>query len=171
MLKTARLRLRSWATADLDALVRLADSPAVARNLRDRFPSPYTRADGEAWLELCAGELQQQNWAIECDGEVVGGIGLAARGDVQRLSAEIGYWLGEPYWGRGIATEALLLLSEHVLATRDLVRLDAYVFAWNGASARVLEKAGYVKEGVLRKAVIKGGELCDAWVYARVKEG
>ena len=99
--------------------------------------------------------------------EAIGGIGFSAQADVGRRSAEIGYWLGEDYWGRGIASEALLAVTEHAFANYDLCRLYAHVFDWNPASTRVLEKAGYVFEGRLKKSVTKDNQTIDQLIYAR----
>ncbi len=159
--------IRPWRASDLESLVLHADNPRIAANLRDVFPSPYTRADGEAWLAVAA---RPSNFAIEVDGAAVGGIGLRLGEDVHRRTAEIGYWLGEAYWGRGIVTEAVGALTRWGVEAFDLVRVDAHVFAPNVASARVLEKNGYVLEGRLRRRVEKRGEILDALVYAYVLE-
>jgi len=167
MLRTERLLLRGWEPRDLDTLVELADNRAVAINLRDHFPNPYTRADGEAWLALQE-TVGDQHFAIEYHGGPVGGIGIVPMRDVHRRGAEIGYWLGEPFWGRGIATEALRAVTQHVLGAGQLVRLQACVYSWNPASARVLEKAGYLLEGTLRRAVIKFDQEGDVQIWARI---
>lgn len=158
--------LRPWRVEDLDSLVRHADNPNVSAHLRDRFPSPYTRADGIAFL----GGDHPHDLAIEVDGAAVGGIGLRLGEDVHRRSAEIGYWLGEPYWGRGIVTEAVGAVTRWAIKEHGLLRVEAHVFANNPASARVLEENGYVLEGRLRRAVVKRGEILDALVYAFVVE-
>ena len=103
--------VRPWRAADLDALVRHADNPRIAANLRDAFPHPYTRAAGEAWLALAAKMNPASSFAIEVNGEAAGGIGVHLRGDVERVSAEVGYWLGEAHWGKGIVTAALRAFS------------------------------------------------------------
>ena len=162
--------IRPWRASDLESLLVHADNPRIAANLRDVFPSPYTRADGEAWLAIAGAETRATDFAIEVDGAAVGGIALRPGADVHRRSAEIGYWLGEAYWGRGIATEAVGALTRWGIETFDLVRVDAHVFAPNVASARVLEKNGYVLEGRLRRAVEKRGAILDALVYAYVVE-
>jgi RimJ/RimL family protein N-acetyltransferase len=100
----------------------------------------------------------------------VGGVGLEPMADVYRLTATVGYWLGEPFWGRGFATQALRALSAYAFSTFDLHRLEAAVFGWNLASARVLEKAGYSLEGRLRRSVIKDGRIADSLLYARLRE-
>ncbi|HWP99308.1 MAG TPA: GNAT family protein [Vicinamibacterales bacterium] len=168
-LPLTRCAIRSWHPADAHALARHANSRAVWRNLRDRFPHPYTLADAEAWIARARAARPETHFAIAVGGEAVGGIGLELQIDVARRSAEIGYWLGEAYWGRGIATEAVRALTEHAFAAFDLCRIYAFVFEWNPASARVLEKAGFIREARLRKAVTKDGRTIDAFLYALVR--
>lgn len=157
--------IRSWRKDDVASIVPLADNRAVARNLRDRFPHPYGRKDARAWIRAARQSRPETVFALEVDGRAVGGIGLHPQGDVHRRAMEIGYWLGEPYWGRGIATEAVRALTRYAFETFDVARVYAYVYAWNPASARVLEKAGYRLEGRLRKAVTKEGTTMDMLVY------
>lgn len=139
-------------------------------NLRDRFPHPYTAADARNWLENVVGRKPETNFAIDVAGEAVGGIGFTLQPDVAHRSAEIGYWLGEAFWGRGIATDALVAVTEHAFSNYDICRLYAHVFEWNRASARVLEKAGYEFEGRLRKSVTKEGHTIDQFMYAMIRE-
>ena len=158
--------IRSWKWSDVHALARYANNRNVWINLRDRFPHPYTPADAQRWLALIEEQRPESSFALELEGEAVGGIGFVIQADVARRSAEIGYWLGEPFWGRGIMTAAVRAMSAHAFATHDLCRLYGGVFAWNPASMRVLEKAGYVKEGVLRRSVVKDGQVIDQVIYA-----
>ena len=129
------------------------------------FPHPYTVADARGWLsrQKNRDSVTDLNIALAIDhgGEAIGGIGLHPQGDVARLSAEIGYWLGEPHWGRGIMTAAVKALSRYGFSELGLVRIYAAVFEWNPASMRVLEKAGFVQEGRLRRSVIKDGKVID----------
>jgi RimJ/RimL family protein N-acetyltransferase len=162
--------VRSWEWRDRDAIVRHANNRKVSLNLRDRFPYPYTLSDARNWLDMVVGSKPETNFAIDVAGEAVGGIGFTVQHDVGRRSAEIGYWLGEAFWGRGIATEALVAVTEHAFANYDICRLYAHVFDWNGASARVLEKAGYECEGRLKKSVTKNGETIDQLMYAMIRE-
>ena len=161
--------IRSFTASDAEAIARYANNPRIAINLRDRFPFPYTLADAEGYLRAVWAQQPESDFAIASRSEVIGGIGLQRQKDVHRLSAEVGYWLGEPFWGRGIATLALRAFSEWAWATTDLERLHAGVFDWNPASARVLEKAGYTLEGRLRRSVIKDGKLIDQLIYARLR--
>ncbi len=154
----------------MTALVKYADNRNIWINLRDRFPNPYREEDAKVWLEGATGPQSKLAYAIASDEEAIGGIGLELQQDVHRRSAEIGYWLGEPFWGQGIATKALRALTEYAFANLDLIRLYGSVFEWNPASVRVLEKAGYTYEGRRRKAVTKDGKTIDELMYAIVRE-
>jgi [ribosomal protein S5]-alanine N-acetyltransferase len=168
-LKLSRCLLRPWRVGDEASLVRYANNRNVSRNLRDRFPYPYTAADADEWIKLAASQTRPTSFAIVVAGEAVGGTGIELGTDIFRRSAEIGYWLGEPFWGRGIATEVLRAMTEYAFAHFDICRLEAGVFDWNPASARVLEKAGYTLEGRARLGVIKDGRLGDRLLYALVR--
>jgi RimJ/RimL family protein N-acetyltransferase len=152
----------------VEALVRHANNHNVARQLRDRFPHPYTRAHAVAFLKTATAAAHPTNLSIEVNGEAAGGIGFVCGSDVERFSAEIGYWLGEPLWGRGIATEALGLVTGYAYSTFNVLRLFALPFADNLGSIRVLEKAGYVREGVMRSSSVKYGQPRDQALYARI---
>jgi len=158
--------VRSWQLTDAVALQKYANNRNVWINLRDSFPHPYRLEDGRRWLVLCAKENPALNFAVEVDGEAVGGIGLTPGDDVDRVSAEIGYWLAEPLWGRGIMTEVVVAMTRWAIDTFGLTRVFALPFDRNGASARVLEKAGYQLEGRLHHAAIKDGVIVDVLVYA-----
>ncbi len=160
--------IRSYRHADLRSLIRHANNPRVAENLRDRFPHPYTERDGREWLAVAMQQEPETNFAIAVDGELVGTIGLHVGDDVYRQSAEIGYWLGEDYWGRGIATEAVSVLTDWAFANLGLLRIYALVFEANPASVKVLEKAGYSLEGRMRSAVVKRGRVMDQLLLAIV---
>lgn len=162
--------VRSWHPEDVDSLTRHADNPKIWRNVRDAFPHPYTPEDAVEWIQRATRQIPETSYAIAVDGAAVGGIGLILKDDVYRRSAEIGYWLGEPYWGRGIVVEAVRALTDHAFATYDLCRIFAGVFEWNNASIRVLEKAGYTLEARLRKAVTKESLTVDELVYAMIRE-
>ncbi len=164
------LYLRPWAFGDEPNLVRHANHRQVWRNLRDRFPHPYTDTDARVWVAI-VGEMDPlTQFAIEYRGEAVGGIGFDRGHDVYARSAEVGFWLGPTLWGKGIVSAALQTLTEHAFATTDLVRLEAGVVAWNPASARVLEKVGYTLEGRLVHSVFKDGEFADRLIYARLRD-
>ncbi len=163
-------QIRSFHPDDAHALAKYANNRNVSRNLRDRFPHPYRIEDAEAWIGHAMGLEPQTIFAIASATEVIGSIGLELHDDVHRRSAQMGYWLGEPCWGRGIATLALKAATEYAFARFDLARLYAYVYEWNPASARVLEKAGYEYEGRLRKSVTKDGHTIGQWLYAMIRE-
>ena len=160
--------LRGWEETDRDSLVAQANNRNVWRNLRDRFPHPYTENDAEAWLALARAQPDWLNWAIVVDDAAVGCVGLEPLTDVHAGTTHIGYWLGEPYWGRGIMTAAVQAIAEHAFSPLGFKRIETPVFAWNPASMRVLEKCGFVREGVMAKSVLKDGELIDSVLYARI---
>jgi [ribosomal protein S5]-alanine N-acetyltransferase len=171
MISAPPLILRPWRAADAPALLRYANNRKIWVNVRDTFPNPYTSEDAQQWLARCASAIgEPATFAIEFEADAIGGVGLQFFADVHRLTAEIGYWLGEPFWGRGFATSALRAVTEYAFATFDLHRVQATVFEWNPASARVLEKAGYTFEGRLRGSIIKDGRIGDALMYARLRE-
>jgi len=169
-LKLKTCSVRSWEWRDREAIVRHANNRNVSINLRDRFPYPYTLSDARLWLDMVVGQKPETNFAIALGGEAIGGIGFTLQHDVAHRSAEIGYWLGEEFWGRGIATDALVAVTDYAFAGHDLCRLYAHVFEWNLGSARVLEKAGYSFEGCLRKSVTKDGKTIDQLMYAAIRE-
>jgi RimJ/RimL family protein N-acetyltransferase len=161
--------LRPWRAEDLESLLRHANNVNVARQMRDAFPHPYTRADGQVWLNIAQAGDPPTHFAIEFAGEAVGGIGLKPGSDIERVSAEVGYWLGESVWGRGLATAALNALCDHAFETFELTRIFALPFAHNLASRRVLEKARFRLEGLLRQSAIKEGRVVDQVLYARTR--
>lgn len=165
-LALSRGSLRPWRRGDEPSLVRYANNRNIWRNLRDRFPHPYTAADADAWITKAEAEAPVTSHAIVVDGETVGGVGVDLGTDVRRRSAEIGYWLGEAMWGRGIATEALKAITAEAFKRFDITRLYALPFADHVASVRVLEKAGYVREGHLRRSAIKDGQVRDQLLFA-----
>ncbi len=164
-----RSRIRPWRRADKADLLRHADNPNVSRALTDNFPYPYTAADADGWLDRASAEDPPHNFAIEIAGEAIGGIGFDPLECELRRGAEIGYWLGEAFWGRGIATEALIAVTAHAFEAFDLLRLQAGVHSSNPASARVLVKAGYAHEATLRRAIFKRGEILDLWIFAKLR--
>ena len=167
-IKIGEWSLRSWEKADVPALVKYANNRKIWLNVRDAFPHPYTRKDAEAWINTMQDPLT--NFAIASPVEAIGGVGFNLQEDIYCRSAEIGYWLGEPFWNRGIATMAVAAAAKYAFAAFDLVRLYTTVFEWNPASARVLEKNGFKLEGRLRKSVTKDGKTIDSLQYALVAE-
>lgn len=162
-------KIRDWKRGDEWDLVQSANNPNVSRYLTDRFPTPYTLQDAYAWIDLNQAKRNNTDFAIEVGGGVAGGIGYELGSYEMRLTASMGYWLAEPFWGRGIATAALSALTEYAFQTHALRRISSVVMAPNAASARVLEKAGYVREGIMRNGAVKNGELLDLLLYAIVR--
>ena len=162
--------IRPWRLEDVPSLAANANNRNVWLTLRDRMPHPYTQADAEAYVRQRLQEPTAPIFCIEVDGSAAGGIGLHPAEDVNRITAELGYWLAEPFWGRGIMTAAVRAIVQHGFEHLPLVRVEAYVYANNPASARVLEKAGFQFEGRLRRNVIKNGEILDSLLYARLRE-
>lgn len=161
-------RIRQWSRKDRDALLRHADNPNVARYLSTRFPQPYTAADADAWFALIESTAEASQWAIEIDGEAVGGIGVRIGEAEFRRCGELGYWLSEACWGRGFATAAVRAVVPYAMRRFGLIRLQAYAVVENRASQRVLEKAGFVREGVARSRAVKGDRIEDHALYALV---
>jgi RimJ/RimL family protein N-acetyltransferase len=160
--------VRSWRMGDAEALARHANNKKIWLNLRDAFPHPYSMQDAREFIKSLRHRTPETTFAISVNGEAAGSVGFVLRHDVERVSAEIGYWLAEPFWGRGIATEALAAMTAYAIATHQLTRIYALPFAWNAASCRVLEKAGYVLEARLRRSAIKNGVITDQLQFAFV---
>ena len=161
--------LRKWRTEDAPSLQKHADNVNVSACLLDRFPSPYTLQDAETFIAMKINEEPVTNFAIEVNGEVAGVIGLDFRADVYRKTPLIGYWLSEQYWGRGIIPEAVKLITTYGFNNLDIICIQAAILSKNPKSMRVLEKAGYIKQGVLKGSVIKNNEILDEHVYAAYK--
>jgi [ribosomal protein S5]-alanine N-acetyltransferase len=163
--------VRSWEIGDVSSLTRHADNRRIWLNLRDRFPHPYTENDAVSFIRRVRANQPETTFAIEVDGEAAGGIGFMLMHDIERVSAEVGYWLGEAHWGRGICTDALRAITRYAIEHHSLTRVFAVPFEHNEASCRVLEKAGYVLEGRLRRSAIKDGQICGQRLYAFIAEG
>jgi [ribosomal protein S5]-alanine N-acetyltransferase len=168
VLRGERCTLRQWRIDDARSLVKHANNFNVAKHLRDRFPHPYSLRDAQQFLQAISNVGPILNLAIDVDGEACGGLGYVPGSDVERYSAEVGYWLGEARWGKGIVTEALTMFTGHAFADVGLLRLFALPFADNPASIRVLEKSGFSCEGILRSSCVKFGVTRDQALYARV---
>jgi len=157
--------LRPFRATDVDSLASVANDRDIWLNLRDRFPHPYRRAHAEAFIAHCESQEAPTNLAICVDDRAVGSIGVVPGTDIERVNAEIGYWIGKPYWGRGIATDALRAMTRHAIDQYGLTRVFAIPFVDNVASIRVLEKAGFVREGLMRRSAIKDGVIRDQYLY------
>lgn len=161
--------VRSWESTDADSLALHANNRKIWLNLRDAFPHPYATDDAIQYIERVSTMDPATDYAIEVDGEACGSIGLRLNSDVERCSAEIGCWLGEKYWGRGISTAVLRAVTEYAMSTFDLTRVFAVPYERNAASRRMLEKAGYVMEGRMRRSAVKDGQIVDQLLYAFVR--
>ncbi len=162
--------LRPWRIEDAETLASYANNSKIAANLRDAFPHPYTVSDAAGYINFCLGMKDELCFAIEVDGKAVGSIGVFLKEDVYRKSAELGYWLAEPFWGKGIMSEAVSRICEHAFSKYDIVRIFAEPFARNLGSRRVLEKAGFELEGILKKSVFKNGVIEDSCMYAKLRD-
>ena len=157
--------LRPWQPSDITSLVRYANNPRVAQNLMNSFPHPYTEVDGRAFIALALQMKPPNRMAIEINGEAAGGIGLHLQPDIYCKNAELGYWLAEPYWGKGIMTEVVAQMVAYGFQHFDIDRIFAKPFGSNLSSQRVLEKAGFVLEGRFEKTIFKNGVYQDELVY------
>jgi [ribosomal protein S5]-alanine N-acetyltransferase len=164
------VKLRSFRLSDCERMTCLANNENISRNLRDGFPHPYTLAHAEAFIRKCMDQKPASVFAIEYKGEYVGNIGIMKCSDVYRKSAEVGYFLGEEYWGKGIATQALKLVCEYGFRELDIIRIHSGVYEHNLASQRVLEKCGFVKEGVFKMAVFKYDKYWNEVRYALINQ-
>jgi [ribosomal protein S5]-alanine N-acetyltransferase len=162
--------VRQWTAADLASLVHHANSRDIWIHLRDRFPHPYLEDHGRVFLDTVTRQSPERVWAIEVDGEAAGAIGLEFLGDVERVSAEIGYWLGQACWGRGIMTEVVRAVTAEAFRRYDLTRIFALPFADNPGSIRVLEKAGYSLEGRMPQSAIKDGRVRDQLMFGAYRQ-
>jgi RimJ/RimL family protein N-acetyltransferase len=169
LLDLGDLKIRSWRKDDLKALLQHANNQKIAANLRDQFPHPYTRRDGIDFLDYAHTQEPECSFAIEHGGEAVGGVGFLVGRDIARISAEMGYWLAEEFWGRGFASRAVTAMSDWAFDNYRLTRIFAMAFAHNAASIRVLEKAGFEREGLLRRSAIKNGVVLDQILFAKVR--
>ncbi len=160
--------IRSWQSSDEQTLALHANNREIWLNMRDRFPHPYTQADARHWLDSILRANPETSFAITVGGDAVGGIGLVLHEDIERCSAEVGYWLGQTYWGRGILTAALKAFTRYAFDEFELTRMYAVPFLRNTASMNVLEKAGYQREGIMRRSAIKDGQVIDQALYAYV---
>ena len=164
--------LRKWLEADIDDVAGYASNKKIFDGMRDAFPYPYRRQDAREYILSCIGDDETKSCrrAVLFEGRLAGSIGAFLQNDVYRRSAEIGYWIAEPFWGKGIAGAAIRQLCDHVFGVWDVVRLFAEPYADNAASRKALEKAGFALEGVMRNGVYKNGRLQDYCMYALLKE-
>jgi [ribosomal protein S5]-alanine N-acetyltransferase len=158
--------IRPWTMQDLDNLVKYGNNPKIAKFMSDGFPNPYTIEKAKAFIENAVKDSPLRIFAIDVEGQVVGGIGIHPQTDIHRKNAELGYWLAELYWGKGIMTNAIKQIVAHGFKYFDIDRIFARPFGTNIASHRVLEKAGFTLEARFEKTLIKNGEYLDELIYA-----
>ena len=166
------VELREWRVEDAEALSTLLNNKKIMDNLRDGLPYPYTKDDALFYINLCLnGDKDKQFcFAIVYDGKVVGSMGVFRQDNIHNRTAEMGYYIDEEHWGKGIGTQAVELAVEHVFSNSDIVRIYAEPFAENIGSCRILEKNGFILEGILHKNAYKNGQMRDMKLYAKIKE-
>ncbi|MDE6220909.1 MAG: GNAT family N-acetyltransferase [Lachnospiraceae bacterium] len=164
--------VRKWELSDAGDLAAALSNKNILDNLRDGLPYPYTEQDAADFISamLSADETETFAFAITADDKVIGSIGVFRQGNIHRQTAEMGYYIAEAYWGRGIMTEAVRQTCEYVFAQSDIIRIYAEPFADNAASCRVLEKAGFQYEGTLRGNAVKNGNVIDMKMYALLRK-
>jgi RimJ/RimL family protein N-acetyltransferase len=168
-IRTPGAVLRPWQKEDAPLLVRHADNPRIAAGMRDRFPSPYTIEDARCFIAGSTSPAARLLLAIVVQGEPVGGIGINPLEDVYHGTAELGYWLAEQFWGKGIVTDAVRALVPVAFHQSGIIRIQAGVFSNNPASMRVLEKCGFEFEAVHRNAITKHGIVMDEVMFVRFR--
>lgn len=162
------IELRRWQKQDAQALAAIANNRNIWNSVRDFFPSPYTVMDALQWIGKTATENPPLNFAIVVQGQIVGGAGCILKEDVYRKNIEIGYFIGEPFWGKGIATEACRLICQYIQQQMDILRIEACTFQHNKASMRVLQKNGFHLESIRQKAVTKNNQLLDEYCWVKL---
>ena len=167
-----KCRIRKWELSDAKDLAAALSNKKIQDNLRDGLPYPYTEQDGKDFISamLSADENETFAFAITVDNIVIGSIGIFRQGNIHRQTAEIGYYIAEAYWGKGIMTEAVREICKYVFGESDIIRIYAEPFAYNTASCRALEKAGFQYEGTLRNNAVKNGKVIDMKMYSLLKE-
>lgn len=159
--------LRQWQSGDEESLTKNANNYNIWRNLKDIFPHPYTIEDAHGWVKIA--QNSPETFAIVVDNETVGGIGILLKDDIYRKNAEIGYWLGEAYWGKGIISSAISEIVDYSFKNYNIHRIYAGVFEYNLASMRVLEKAGFHQEAILKQSLFKEGKLYDEHIFVKFR--
>jgi [ribosomal protein S5]-alanine N-acetyltransferase len=171
VLGKGKVNLVTWHDGHFHNLYPLANNPKIAKNLRDSFPSPYTIHDARHWIEHNQKFNPAQNFAIEYDGQLAGSVGCQIGKDELRTNMELGFWIGEPFWGKGIATDAVQLFTEYALEKFPSVkRIFAQCYDFNYASIRLLENAGFEPEAILRHGFIKDGVVGDLYQFVIIRE-
>ncbi len=165
-----KFKLRPWSTEDVESLVKYANNENIANFLTDQFPNPYNKNHGKSFIEMTFKTSPPNILAIDINGEAVGSIGIYPQNDIHINNAELGYWLGEPFWGNGIITLAIKEMIAYCFKNWDFNRIYARPFGNNIGSQRVLEKAGFVLEGRFKNIIYKNGVYLDELIYAVRKD-
>ncbi len=162
--------LRPWALTDLENLIKYANNFEIAKNMTDQFPHPYTIGKGKAFIEYASSANPIHIFAIDVEQKAIGAIGIHLQADIQRKNAELGYWLAEPFWRKGIMTEAIQRMTKYAFENWEIDRIFARPFGSNIGSQKALEKAGFTLEGRFQKTFYKNGEYIDELIYAIRKQ-
>lgn len=162
--------LRKWCDSDLDCVIKYANNYNIAKFLTDQFPYPYSKEDGINYISAIKNDNPTKVFAIVVEGEAAGSIGIFPQTDIHAKNAEIGYWLAEEYWGKGIMYKAIQQMVDYGFSNFDITRIFARPFGSNRQSQRVLEKAGFTLEARFEKALYKNGEFIDELIYAIRKD-
>jgi [ribosomal protein S5]-alanine N-acetyltransferase len=167
-----QVNIRAWRIEDAANLAEALNNQKILDNLRDGLPYPYTEKDAKDYINamLAADREQTYAFAITIDDRAVGSIGVFRKDNIHCKTAEMGYYIAEPYWGQGIVTNAVYKICNYIFENTDIIRIFAEPFAYNKASCRVLEKSGFVFEGTLRKNAVKNGVVIDMKMYSKIKE-
>lgn len=166
-----QVSLRPWQKKDRSILAELANNIKIWNNVRDRLPHPYTLHHADEFIAYCTKQNLPHVLAVIAEGNIAGCVGLELQNDTARISAELGYWIGEPYWGKGVATEAVRQMLDYSFENFSwLIRIYAGVFEHNKASMKVLEKNSFYLEGIQKKAVIKNGVILDCYTWVKFRE-
>lgn len=169
MIDLGNIKLRNWQEKDINSLSKNANNKKIWNNLRDSFPYPYTKLAAKQWIKIANMDNPITNFAIEYNEKAIGGIGIIIQSDIFIKNAEIGYWIGEKYWNKGIASIALKAMVEYSFNHFDIIRLYAHVFETNYASIKVLKKCGFIEEARLESSVYKNNIIQDCFIYSIVK--
>ena len=169
-LRFEKYQIREFLANDVEAIVKNANNREVSKYMRDSFPYPYTKDNAVQWIDFVKKNYSSLFFAIANENELIGGIGAVPQTDVHRFSAEVGFWLGQSHWNKGIITKAVPVFCNYLFSKFDFNRLTANVFEGNDASQKVLEKNGFVLEGKLRKSVFKENKFVDHYIYGLLKK-
>ena len=164
------MEFRSYDLDYADSFAQIRNNPGVLDNGYDKTPNPFTKHDAIDFINIQLGKTPPQRFLIFYNNELAGEIGITIQDDVHRLCAEIGYFIAEPFWGKGLATKAIKKMTEYTFATFEIVRIIAGVFDFNKASMKALEKNGYYLESIRKRSVIKNGQIIDDYIWVKLKD-